>query len=177
MGTVALLAVLVGLDNLQVGSGLGLLDVRAVSRRALAVAFGLCEGLMPLVGLVFGRAVRGWAGEAAAVLGPAVLAACGVAIIAGAVRERPGAVDRRWLLFGLPVALSFDNLLAGAGLGALGYPVGLTAVVIGGVSAAMCLAGLYLGARVRRFVPARADLLSGVYLVVVAAAFLLLDAS
>jgi putative Mn2+ efflux pump MntP len=56
------------------------------------------------------------------------------------------------LIFGLPLSLSFDNLLGGAGISALGYPMVPAALLIGLVSAAMSCAGLYLGGWLRRFV-------------------------
>ena len=54
------------------------------------------------------------------------------------------------LLFGLPLSLSFDNLLGGAGIAALNYPMIPAALMIGLVSAAMSCAGLYLGGYLRR---------------------------
>ena len=56
----------------------------------------------------------------------------------------------RGMLFGLPLSLSLDNLLGGAGISALGYPVVPAALLIGLVSAAMSCAGLYLGGWLRR---------------------------
>jgi putative Mn2+ efflux pump MntP len=54
------------------------------------------------------------------------------------------------MLFGLPLSLSLDNLLGGAGISALGYPMVPAALLIGLVSAAMSCAGLYLGGWLRR---------------------------
>ena len=56
------------------------------------------------------------------------------------------------LLFGLPLSLSLDNLLGGAGISALGYPMVPAALLIGLVSAAMSCAGLYLGGWARGLV-------------------------
>jgi len=61
----------------------------------------------------------------------------------------------RHLLFGLPLSLSLDNLLGGAGISALGYPMVPAALLIGLVSAAMSCAGLYFGGTLRRFFPER----------------------
>jgi putative Mn2+ efflux pump MntP len=68
----------------------------------------------------------------------------------------------------VPVALSFDNLLAGAGISATHYPVIISALVIGLVSAAMSCIGLYLGAWVRRFLPGRMEFAVGAYLCLLA---------
>jgi putative Mn2+ efflux pump MntP len=61
--------------------------------------------------------------------------------------------------------LSVDNLLAGIGVGVMGQPFVLSALVIGTISTLMCFAGLYLGQILRRFIPKRAELLAGIYLV------------
>jgi putative Mn2+ efflux pump MntP len=77
-------------------------------------------------------------------------------------------VNSRHMLFGLPLSLSLDNLLAGVGLGSIHYPVLLSALVMGLVSAAMSCAGLYLGNWLRRFVPKRTEVVVGAYLCVLA---------
>ena len=59
-------------------------------------------------------------------------------------------------------------LMAGIGLGALGYPVLFSALVIGLVSASMCFLGLFVGRQVSRWVPAKMELISGSYLVLIA---------
>ena len=48
-------------------------------------------------------------------------------------------------LFGLPLALSVDNLIAGTGLGLLGFSPVIPAVFFGAVTAVMSLVGLLLG--------------------------------
>ena len=78
-------------------------------------------------------------------------------------------MNSRHMLFGLPLSLSLDNLLAGVGLGSIHYPVLFSALVIGLVSAAMSCTGLYLGNWLRRFVPKRSDVIVGAYLCLLAA--------
>jgi putative Mn2+ efflux pump MntP len=64
----------------------------------------------------------------------------------------------------LPLSLSVDNLIAGTGLGLLGfYPV-LPALFFGAVTAVMSLGGLWLGRLAVRAIPIRSDLLSAVSL-------------
>lgn len=170
MTALFVLAILVGLDNLQVSASVGLMPVRPARKWLIAAAFGLCEGLMPLAGLLLGKALHqgfeSWV-EAAE---PVILLACGGAILVLALREQDSErfANSRWLLFGLPLSLSFDNLFAGLALGTLGYPVVFAALVVGLVSTSLCVAGLYLGGRLRRWLPDRAELLSGAYLVLLA---------
>jgi putative Mn2+ efflux pump MntP len=75
----------------------------------------------------------------------------------------------------LPLSLSLDNLAAGVGLGALGFPAVASALLIGLVSGSMCALGLFAGERLGRWVPRPAELWSGVYLLALAAFRLVRD--
>lgn len=166
MTAVFVLAVLVGLDNLQVAAAIGLMPMPARRRVLLAAVFGLCEGLMPLLGLFLGHGLLRFAGSAAQRVGTATLAVCGATVLYMALREQDveRLAESRSFLFGLPVSLSFDNLFAGVGLGTLGAPIASSALVVGAVSTLLCLLGLYGGVGLRRLVPERAEVLSGVFL-------------
>jgi manganese efflux pump family protein len=156
--------VLAGLDNLHVSAALGAAVPDRRRLYALAAAFAACEALMPLVGLAAGGALRR-AIPALETVAPLLLLACGVGIVVAALREGDARPDGGGWIFSLPLALSFDNLFAGVGLGSAGYPVLASAAVVGAVSGGMCLAGLFAGARVRRWIPGRPELLSGAFLV------------
>ena len=171
MTAVFVLGLLVGLDNLQVGAALGLVRMSAARRWAFAGAFAFCETAMPLAGLALGQAARARAGEWADAIGIAVLALCGLLIVVLALRGGGDAEElagSRLSLAGLPLSLSFDNLAAGVGLGSLGFPVIASALIIGLVSGSLCALGLFAGERLRRWVPKRAELWSGVYLLALA---------
>lgn len=165
---VAAFGVLAGLDNLHVSAALGLSRPRRGRLIALAAAFAACEALMPFVGLVVGGAFRR-ALPALEAAGPVVLLLCGAAILLHALREGAAreVVEGRWVL-GLPLTLSLDNLFAGMGLGSAGYPVVASALVVGLISGGMCLAGLFAGAWLRRWVPGRAEVWSGAFLMLLA---------
>lgn len=166
MAGLLLFGLLSGLDNLHVAATLGASGVRRGRLLALAAAFALCEAGMPLVGLAAGSLLHDTFFRGLGMVGPLVLLGCGVVILVQALREGPETVDlgRGWI-FALPLSLSLDNLLAGVGLGSAGYPVLLSALVVGGVSGAMCLSGLFFGAWVGRWLPGRAEVLSGAVLV------------
>jgi putative Mn2+ efflux pump MntP len=170
------LGLLVGLDNLQVAAALGAGPLRPGRRWALAAAFGLCEGLMPLLGLTLGHVLRTVA-PASEILGSLVLLVCGGAILVAAWRggDAGRITNARWLLFGLPLSLSLDNLFAGVALGALGFPILAAALTVGALSAGMCLLGLYLGAGVGRLVRhrLRGEVLGGLFLLTLAVIHLL----
>jgi putative Mn2+ efflux pump MntP len=177
MGAVFLLGLLVGLDNLEVGVGIGLVPMRAGRRWAIAGVCFLCETGMPLIGLALGSRLRDWAGAWAEGIGIAVLALCGLAILVTALRKggAESLAEGSFALVGLPLSLSLDNLAAGLGLGSLGHPVIASAFVLGGMSGSLCALGLFASGWLRRWVPERAELLAGVYLLGLAAFRLLRD--
>jgi manganese efflux pump family protein len=177
MGAVLLIGFVVGLDNFRVAVGLGTLNFTQQRRIQIALAFCLCEALAPLVGLTIGKVlierIRPWV-EA---IGPIVLGGSGVYVIYYTLRHKEA--DRlsysRWVIFGLPLSLSLDNLLAGVGLGIVGLPVLLAAIVIGLICGMMCVIGLLIGSTVAKYLPSESELLSGVILLVLAAALVVGD--
>jgi putative Mn2+ efflux pump MntP len=69
----------------------------------------------------------------------------------------------------LPISLSFDNFFAGTGLGILGFPLVMSAILIGGISGLMSVAGLTMGAALKRKLALeKTDLISGVFLLAIA---------
>jgi putative Mn2+ efflux pump MntP len=160
-----LFGLLSGLDNLHVSAALGASGMPRRRLVALAAAFAACEAGMPLIGLAAGSLLHRTI-DGLEMAGPLVLLGCGAVILVQALREGPEPEDvgGGWL-FALPLALSFDNLLAGVGLGSAGYPVVVSALVVGGVSGGMCLSGLFFGAWLGRWIPGRAEVLSGAVLV------------
>ena len=170
-----LIGFMMGLDNFRVAVALGPLNFSRRRRMQVAFAFCLCEMLAPVVGLSLGKllieSIRPWV----AVMGPIVLGGTGLCVIYQAVRNKEdhSPFDHGWIIFGLPISLSFDNFLAGTGLGMLGLPILLSAIVIGLMSGMLCILGLFLGRAIAGYLSSRAELLSGVLLLVVAAALVI----
>lgn len=164
------LGLAVGLDNLRVALTLGAICAEPTRRREFAVAFGVCEALMPSLGIVLGRSISELVASWSEVIGAIALGACGVLVIWEVLRRRGNymVAESKGLLVGLPLALSMDNMAAGFGLGMLGLPVVWSAIVIGVISAAMCFVGLYAGGFIRQIVPSRAVLCGGGLLVMLA---------
>jgi putative Mn2+ efflux pump MntP len=85
--------------------------------------------------------------------------------------ESPDEIDNPWVtLFGIPLSLSLDNLVGGASLGLLGFAPWVTATALGAATAVMTLVGLQIGKFCAGLVRIRADLLSGLALIVAAVA-------
>jgi putative Mn2+ efflux pump MntP len=164
-----ILSFALSLDNFRVAIALG--TVPFGFRRAVQVAltFGLWDGVMPLVGLLVGNYVGETTGTVAEYVGSAALGGYGLYLLIGALRKpEPEQVDQPWALFGIPLSLSLDNLLAGAGLGLLGFSPWISATVFGVTTALMSLVGLQLGRAAARLIRIRSDLLSGIALIVAA---------
>jgi len=165
LGTVILFGILAGVDNLQACSAIGLLPMHRARRYLLALAFTACETAAPLVGLAVGHFLLSWTRGAGSKIGPLMTLACGIGILSFPFRdEAPLVVNERKWIFGMPVALSFDNLLAGAGLSSVHYPLAISALLVGFISAAMSCIGLYLGAWIQRFLPRWMEFAVGAYL-------------
>jgi putative Mn2+ efflux pump MntP len=159
------------LDNFRVAIALG--AFKHTWRRALriAVVFGLWDGVSPLVGLLIGHYLGQAIGPVADIIGPIVLAVYGLYLIVRSLlmkAQAPEEPDDRLVLFGIPLSLSLDNMIAGTGLGLFGFPPVFSATVFGIITALMSLVGLQLGKVVARFIPLRSDLLIGIGLLIVA---------
>jgi manganese efflux pump family protein len=184
-----LLAVSVGLSNAAAAISIGVSGIRGGTRVRVAVIFGLFEAGMPLLGLAVGDGLAASLGQAARVLGGVALIAIGIVslILARrrAVRDASAGPDadsgpdgpkgsgRSWglgrvLVSGL--ALSADNLAVGFALGAFHVSLPVAAAVFGGVSVAMSLAGLELGAKIGSAAGDRSELVASGLLIAVGAA-------
>jgi putative Mn2+ efflux pump MntP len=152
IGKIANLVVLgffLGLDNFRTAVLLGPLKLSWRRRVAVAVNFGVWDGVAPLIGLLLGHYAGEAIGPVADYLGPVVLGAFGLYLLLQAWRE-PTAdteeeLEHSWTLFGLPLPLSVDNVLAGASLGLLGFSPWLSASVFGAITAVLSFIGLMLG--------------------------------
>lgn len=183
MWAVLVVGLLTGLDNLQAAAGIGMLPLREARKWHIALTFALFESAMPLIGLLIGNHLLAVLGRFSEWVAPICLACCGLLIVGLALRERTRAAvtisNSRWVLFGLPLSLSFDNLLAGIGIGSLGLPLVPSAVIIGGISGTMSLLGMFVGARIRTALseklPDQIELVSGAWLVLAALLTVYLD--
>ena len=104
-------------------------------------------------------------------IGAATLAAYGLYLIFEACRTPAPeeGLDYKFALFGLPVPLSVDNIVAGTSLGLLGYSPWLAPPLFGFTTAVVSLAGLQIGRLIGHWLRIRPDLLTGVALLVMGA--------
>jgi manganese efflux pump family protein len=169
IGSLLILGFTLSLDNFRTAVVLG--AIRLSWRRAaqVAVVFGFWDGLAPLVGILLGDYLGEKIGATADYVGAGALAAYGLFLVVQAWRTpEPEEPDQRWALFGLPVPLSVDNVVAGTSLGLLGFSPWLAPPLFGVITALMTLVGLQLGRVLARFIHIRSDLLTGVALLAMA---------
>jgi manganese efflux pump family protein len=174
LGNLLILGITLSLDNFRTALVLG--GLRLTWRRSARVAlvFGFWDAVAPAVGILVGGYLAGVIGSTADYVGAGVLGAYGVFLLAQAFRsDEPEEVDERWVLFGLPLPLSVDNVIAGTSIGLLGYSTWLAPPLFGVITALMTLVGLQVGRAVVGFLRIRSDLLTGVGLVVMAVAIAL----
>ncbi len=171
------LGFVLSLDNFRTAVILG--PLRFAWRRAaeIAAVFGFFDGVAPLVGILLGHDISHEIGDKiAAPVGAAAIGLYGLYLTVRALRtstQEELEAEHRWSVFGLPVPLSLDNVIAGTGLGLLGVSPLVPAVLFGLITAVMTLVGLQLGRAVSRILPIRArwDVVVGVALIVEAVVF------
>lgn len=172
IASVIALSFFLSLDNFRLSIALGAYRFSWYRMLRTAVVFGLWDGVSPLIGLVIGHYIGQAVGPVANFVGPIVLAGFGLYLIARSLKsETPDEIEDAWALFGLPLSLSLDNLVAGTSLGMLGFTPVLPALSFGVTTAVMSFIGLQIGGAVARFIPLESDMLSGIGMLISASLF------
>ena len=174
MITLLLLGFALSLDSFRVSLGLGTLKLSRMRQLHIVIAFGVCDALAPLIGLLIGKSLLEFIGSWVEHLGPLLLCAYGVYVIYIARRCVESEADR-WMVLGLPLSLSLDNLVAGTSLGMIGFPIVMSVAIIGAMSALLSFAGLRLGRTAVNLLRVRAELIGGVVLIFIALSFVVQD--
>ncbi len=164
-----ILGIALSLDNFRTAIALGALRLTRRHAVQVALVFGFWDTVAPLVGILGGDYFAQTIGSTAEYVGAVVLAAYGLYLLVQAWRTpAPEELDPRWALFGLPLPLSVDNVVAGTSLGLLGFSPWLAAPLFGAITALMTFVGLELGRAAAHFIHLRSDLVTGVALVIMA---------
>jgi putative Mn2+ efflux pump MntP len=167
-----LIAFGLGMDTFAVGVGSGTLFQRPLKRSVfrLAFHFGLFQALFFLAGYFAGagivEAISAW--DHFVALG--LLSFVGLRMIWEGLPGRGGEAPRAdpskgWRLVMLSVATSIDALAVGLTFGVLAREVLVPALLIGGLSCAMTLAGIFLGRRLKASFGGYAEILGGLILI------------
>jgi putative Mn2+ efflux pump MntP len=87
-------------------------------------------------------------------------------------------LDYKWLLYGLPVSLSIDNIIAGVGLGivVVGFDTIIIFIIITGIVAYFTsIIGFRLGNAISNHINIKSEFYSGIMLLLVALSFLFFE--
>ncbi len=169
IGKLLILGFTLSLDNFRTAVALGTLRLSWRRAAQVALVFGFWDAVAPLVGILAGDFLSDAIGATAEYIGAVALGAYGVFLIVQAWRNPPEEdLDQRWALFGLPLPLSLDNIVAGTSLGLVGVSPWVASPLFGAITALMTFVGLQLGAVAAGLIRIRADLLTGVALVIMA---------
>jgi putative Mn2+ efflux pump MntP len=143
-----------GLSNFAAAIGIGLSGTDAATRLRTALAFGLFEALMPVLGLLLGRALGEQLDQAGRYVGAVLLVLTGGSVLWNARRAKADGDQTETksdLSFGhllvVGFALSLDNFVVGFALSFTDVSLLVAPVVIAVTSVAMSLVGLELGDR------------------------------
>ena len=170
IGNLLILGITLSLDNFRTAIALGALRLSWSHAVQVALMFGFWDCVAPLAGMLVGHNLSQTIGSTADYVAAVALGVYGLYLVVEAWKTAaPEELDQRWALFGLPLPLSLDNVVAGTSLGLLGVSPWLAPPLFGGITALMSLAGLQLGRAAAHFIPIRSDLLTGVVLIVMAA--------
>jgi putative Mn2+ efflux pump MntP len=130
----------------------------------LAVAFGLAQGVMALLGAVAGVALGRWFSAVDHWIAAAVLVALGIAALRAHRAEVPPSIG--WAaIAALSVATSTDALAGGVALPSFDLPIAVSAAVIAAVTTACCAGAGSAGARLGAHFGRRVTFAGGVALV------------
>ncbi|KAA9166056.1 hypothetical protein FPZ12_003640 [Amycolatopsis acidicola] len=154
------------LDNFRSSIAIGTIPFGWRRAVQVSLVFGLWDAVGPLLGGFLGHYLGEFLGDTAEYIGAAALGLYGAYFIISAIRNpEPEDMDHPWVtLFGMPLSLSVDNFIAGAGLGIAGFSVLVPMLTFGAMTVVMSFAGLYVGRLAAKAVRIRSDLFSGISL-------------
>ncbi|AQR76037.1 hypothetical protein BXU08_19245 [Sphingomonas sp. LM7] len=115
----------------------------------IAAAFGLAQGLMPLLGWALGAAFEGAIRDIDHWIAFVLLGLLGAKMLREGLigaDATPAPALLGWALLGAAVATSVDAAAAGITLPVIGAPIAIACGVIGLVTALLCVAGIRIGA-------------------------------
>jgi putative Mn2+ efflux pump MntP len=159
-----LLALALGFDSCRVSLTLGAAGTAVGRQLRIALAFGVCDGLALVLGVALGRSLVSLVGQWADRFEPSALGAYALFVVWLARSPREETETPSWLVVGLPLSLSFDNLVVGATLGGPRLSLLPVAGLVGAVSGLMALSGLALGRMSVRLLRLRPELVGAALL-------------
>jgi putative Mn2+ efflux pump MntP len=158
-----------GLDTFAVSAALGIQRPQKRDRLRISLVMAAFEMAMPLVGLALGRGLGAIVGDAADYVAIVVLASVGVWMLVHDEDEGETAAEiasaRGFVLVGIGVSISLDELAIGFTIGLLHLSIWLAVVLIGAQAFVLSQLGLRLGARLSEHARENTERLAGIALI------------
>jgi putative Mn2+ efflux pump MntP len=159
-----------GLDTFAVSAALGMRGLPGRERLRVSLLMSAFEMVMPIVGLLLGRALGSVVGSAADWVAVGVLVALGAWMLLheeGDEEDQVAALRSRspLMVLALGISISLDELAMGFTIGLLHLNIRLAVVLIGAQAFLVAQLGLRLGARLGERFRERAEQLAGLTLV------------
>jgi manganese efflux pump family protein len=142
-------AIALGLNNFGAAIAIGVSGVNRRTELKVATVFGLCDVVMPAIGMLIGTGLAGPLGSAARWVGAGILCATAIWGLIEALRgdDDTPKIWHGWRLLVSGAALSLDDLAVGLALGTVRYPIVLAVTLFGLLSFIMSIIGLQLGGK------------------------------
>jgi putative Mn2+ efflux pump MntP len=163
------------LDTFALAAALGVAGLAGRDRIRVTVVFTAFETVMPIIGILVGRAAGQFLGDRAEYGGIAFLFLAGLLLLwptkdGDAETRRLNLLThaRGWAVLGLGMSISIDELTIGLSAGLIGLSIVATVVWIAVQAVAATQLGLRLGSRVGEAARERAEWAAGAMLIVVA---------
>jgi putative Mn2+ efflux pump MntP len=144
-----------------------------------ALAFGIFQALMTVLGWLAGRTVIGFIADYDHWAAFGLLALIGGRMIWESLRSRDGYnnkpidITRGLMLITMAVATSIDALAVGLSFGFLSVNIALASIIIGVMAFIATIAGFLLGRKAGKFAGKRAEIVGGIILIAIGLKILL----
>lgn len=153
----------------SVASGVTIKNLRIHHALRIAVAFGLFQAVMPVIGWLAGITLQDYVSGFDHWVAFVLLGFIGGKMIYEATRieeaEEPANPLNYYVLFVLALATSIDALAVGITFAMLGTAIVTPIIVIGSVTFVLCLAGVYIGDVFGHFFEKKIEILGGLVLI------------
>jgi manganese efflux pump family protein len=176
MVALLVVAVALGLNNFGAAIAIGVSGVDRRTEIKVATVFGLCDVVMPAIGMLIGTGLSGPLGSAARWAGAGILFATAVWGLFEALRggdDDTPQVWHGWRLLVSGAALSLDDLAVGLALGTVRYPIVLAVALFGLMSFVMSIIGLKLGAKLGTATGEHGEVVGAIILIAISGAMAL----
>ncbi len=173
------IAVILAMDSftVSIASGISIKKIRLTEALKIAFAFGLFQGVMPIIGWKAGVDMASLISEFDHWIAFILLSGIGAKMIYESLQKKTELKIKNHIgnmaLLGLAVATSIDALAVGLSFAFLDVKILNSAIIIGTVTFSLSLIGVYIGKRTGHFFEQRIETIAGIILIGIGAKILI----